>query len=125
MDFESLSAEAADGYLEFIRELSIKCENNDIVLSVDNYVPASYNSFYDCGEQAVFADYIVIMAYDEHYNGSDEGSVASIGFVRQGIEDDVKGCSGRAGDPWSSVLHKSVGADTGDCFRGSVRSGIG
>ncbi len=90
VDFESLSAEAADGYLEFIRELSIKCENNDIVLSVDNYVPASYNSFYDCGEQAVFADYIVIMAYDEHYNGSDEGSVASIGFVRQGIEDTLK-----------------------------------
>lgn len=46
--------------------------------------------FYDCGEQAVFADYIVIMAYDEHYNGSDEGSVASIGFVRQGIEDTLK-----------------------------------
>ena len=90
VDFESLSAEAADGYLEFIRELSVKCENNDIVLSVDNYVPASYNSFYDCGEQAVFADYIVIMAYDEHYNGSDEGSVASIGFVRQGIEDTLK-----------------------------------
>ena len=30
------------------------------------------------------------MAYDEHYNGSDEGSVASIGFVRQGIEDTLK-----------------------------------
>ena len=90
VDFESLSAEAADGYLEFIRELSIRCQNNDIVLSVDNYVPASYNSFYDCGEQAVFADYIVIMAYDEHYNGSDEGSVESIGFVRQGIEDTLK-----------------------------------
>ena len=87
LDFELLPAEAADGYLEFIRELSIKCENNDLVLSVDNYVPAAYNSYYDREEQAVFADYIVVMAYDEHYNGSEEGSVASIGFVEQGIKD--------------------------------------
>ena len=73
LDFELLPAEAADGYLEFIRELSIKCENNDLVLSVDNYVPAAYNAYYDREEQAVFADYIVVMAYDEHYNGSEEG----------------------------------------------------
>ena len=71
LDFELLPAEAADGYLEFIRELSIKCENNDLVLSVDNYVPAAYNAYYDREEQAVFADYIVVMAYDEHYNGSE------------------------------------------------------
>ena len=90
LDFELLPAEAADGYLEFIRELSIKCENNDLVLSVDNYVPAAYNSYYDREEQAVFADYIVVMAYDEHYNGSEEGSVASIGFVEQGIKDTLK-----------------------------------
>ena len=90
LDFELLPAEAADGYLEFIRELSIKCENNDLVLSVDNYVPASYNSYYDRAEQAVFADYVVVMAYDEHYNGSDEGSVASIGYVKKGIADTLK-----------------------------------
>ena len=57
---------------------------------MDNYVPAAYNSYYDREEQAVFADYIVVMAYDEHYNGSEEGSVASIGFVEQGIEDTLK-----------------------------------
>ena len=90
LDFELLPAEAADGYLEFIRELSIKCENNDLVLSVDNYVPAAYNAYYDREEQAVFADYIVVMAYDEHYNGSEEGSVASIGFVEQGIKDTLE-----------------------------------
>lgn len=87
VDFEDLSSEAADGYLEFIRELSVKCENNDLVLSVDNYVPASYNAYYDMEEQAVFADYIVLMAYDEHYNGSAEGSVASLSFVSQGVSD--------------------------------------
>lgn len=87
VDFESLEVEAGDGYLQFIRELSLKCENNNLVLSVDNYVPAVYNSFYDREEQAIFADYVVLMAYDEHYRGSDEGSVASLSFVNQGVED--------------------------------------
>lgn len=87
VDFESLEVEAGDGYLQFIRELSLKCENNNLILSVDNYVPAAYNSFYNMGEQAVFADYVVLMAYDEHYRGSDEGSVASLSFVNKGVED--------------------------------------
>ncbi len=87
IDFESLEGEAGTGFLEFIRELSLRCASNNMVLSVDNYAPASYNLFYGREEQAVFADYIVIMAYDEHYVGSDEGSVSSIGFVRQAVAD--------------------------------------
>lgn len=87
LDFESLSG-VGDAYIQFIRELSIKCEKNGIVLSVDNYVPSSYTAFYNRAEQAVFADYIVIMGYDEHYAGcEEEGSVASIGFVTKGVED--------------------------------------
>ncbi len=87
IDFESLEGEAGTGFLEFIRELSLRCESNDMVLSIDNYPPAAYNAFYSRSEQAVFADYVVLMAYDEHYNGSDEGSVASINFVRQSVAD--------------------------------------
>lgn len=90
VDFESLSAEAGDGFIEFIRELSLKCANNEIVLSVDNYVPSSYTSMYHRDEQALFADYIILMAYDEHYQGSEEGSVASIEFVKKGVEDTLK-----------------------------------
>lgn len=90
VDFESLEGEAGTGFLQFIRELSLKCESNGIVLSVDNYPPASYNLFYSRDEQAVFADYIVLMAYDEHYNGSEEGSVASLSFVTQAVEDTLE-----------------------------------
>lgn len=90
VDFEALSAKAGEGYVQFIRELSLKCENNGIVLSVDNYMPTEYTAFYNRSEQAKFADYVVMMGYDEHYAGSDEGSVASIGFVRQGISDTLK-----------------------------------
>lgn len=91
LDFESLSGEVGDGYIQFIRELSLKCANNGIVLSVDNYVPTEYTAFYNRAEQANFADYIIIMAYDEHYGGGDEaGSVASIGWVTEGVENTLK-----------------------------------
>ena len=36
IDFEEVSNEASDGFIQFIKELSIKCEKNDIILSVDN-----------------------------------------------------------------------------------------
>ena len=89
LDFEALNREdVGDAYIEFVRELSIKCANNGIVLSIDNYVPSSYTSFYNRAEQANFADYVVIMGYDEHYAGSkEEGSVASLSWVKQGVTD--------------------------------------
>ncbi len=88
VDIEQLSGEAADGYIQFIKELSIKCEKNDIVLSVDNYVPTASSAIYSRKEQAKYADYVIIMGYDEHYAGSEEaGSVASLGWVAQGIKD--------------------------------------
>ena len=39
VDIEALPGEAGDGFIEFIRELSIMCRRNNIILSVDNYVP--------------------------------------------------------------------------------------
>lgn len=86
VDFEQLTENHGQGYIEFIRELSIACRNNNLFLSVDNYPPYEYNRFYDLREQGVFCDYVIIMGYDEHYVGSDEaGSVASIGYVADGI----------------------------------------
>lgn len=85
VDFEALSGDVGDSYIQFIRELSLKCRDNGLVLSVDNYVPSAYTQFYNREEQAVFADYLIVMAYDEHYAGSDEGSVSSIGFVQDGV----------------------------------------
>ena len=90
VDMESLDPKAGEGYVQFIRELALKCHKNDLILSVDNYVPTDYTAFYNRKEQAQFADYIIIMAYDEHYAGSDEGSVSSISFVTNGIQDTLK-----------------------------------
>ncbi len=88
VDFEALESAVGEGFIQFIRELSLKCDGNGIVLSVDNYVSSDYTKFYDREEQAVFADYLIVMAYDEHYAGSKEsGSVASLGFVTKGADD--------------------------------------
>ncbi len=87
VDIEALPGAAGDGFIEFIRELSIMCRRNNIILSVDNYVPMAYNQNYNRKEQGIVADYVIIMGYDEHFAGSDvAGSVASIGYVRNGIE---------------------------------------
>ena len=86
IDFENVKKEYAADYLQFIRELSVMCEKVNIVLSTDNYKPESFNSFYNLKEQAAFVDYVIIMGYDEHYSGSEAGSVASLPFVEEGIK---------------------------------------
>lgn len=87
LDFELISLECGEHYIQFVRELSVKCRQNGLVLSVDNYVPMPYNAHYDIHEQGIFVDYVVMMGYDEHTNSSYEaGSVASYGYVKDGIE---------------------------------------
>lgn len=87
VDFELITEDGGRAYIEFIRELSIMCRINGIVLSVDNYVPTVSSGQYYRAEQGVFADYVIIMGYDEHYAGSEEaGSVASYDFVERGIQ---------------------------------------
>ena len=91
VDFELVSDECGEHYIQFIRELSVRCRQNGIVLSVDNYVPKGYNMQYDRKEQGIVADYVVIMGYDEHYGGSPvAGSVSSYNYVKEGIEETIK-----------------------------------
>jgi spore germination protein YaaH len=86
-DFEEISESYGADYMQFMRELSVACRQNGLIFSIDDYVPMEFNDHYDLTEQGEIADYVVIMGYDEHYGGSDEaGSVASIGYVQEGIE---------------------------------------
>lgn len=87
VDFESLSEDVGIHFMEFLRELSIECHKNNLVLSVDNPVPEDFTSHYDRAEQGRVVDYVIIMGYDEHYVGSEAGSVASLPWVEQGIQD--------------------------------------
>ena len=91
LDFELVSAECGEHYVQFVRELSVKCRQNGLVFSVDNYVPQPYNAHYDIEEQGAVADYVMIMGYDEHTDGSYQaGSVASIGYLEDGITEALR-----------------------------------
>lgn len=87
IDFEKITKASAPGYLEFLRELVLRCHANDIVVSVDDYIPTESSAFYNWEEQGKVVDYVIFMAYDEHYAGGGEsGSVSSLPFVKEGIE---------------------------------------
>ena len=90
LDYENIKSAYAKDYLQFVRELSVACERNGIVLSADNYKPEAYNRCYNLKEQSKFVDYVIVMAYDEHYAGTDAGSVASLPFVKEAVEDTVQ-----------------------------------
>ncbi len=90
VDLENLSEDTGPHFIQFLRELSILCRVNQIVLSVDNPVPQEFTKHYDRQEQGVVADYVIVMGYDENYADSPKaGSVASYPWVRQGVEDTV------------------------------------
>lgn len=85
VDFEALTEEEVSHFIQFLRELSITCRANNLVLSIDNPVP-QYTAFYNRKEQGIIGDYVIIMGYDEHTYGSPKaGSVASLPFVEEGI----------------------------------------
>lgn len=86
IDFEYISSDIAEDYIQFLRELSVKCRNNGIVLSVDDKVPIASNLYYNRKEQGIIVDYVIVMAYDEHWGvDSGAGSTASISWVEDGI----------------------------------------
>lgn len=124
IDFENIALETGVHYIEFIRELSVKCRNNGIVLSVDNYVPTSYSAYYNRGEQGAVADYVITMAYDETHGGSKtSGSVASFEFVKAGVENTLKEVPKEKviiGIPFFTRLWKEVGS--GDSAKVSSQS---
>ncbi len=86
IDFERIGEDSGPHYVQFLRELSIQCHKNGLVLSVDNPVPISTNAHYRLDVQGAVADYVIIMGYDERGAGSKEaGSVASLEYVTSGI----------------------------------------
>ncbi len=86
IDFEGIRSDEGIHFIQFLRELSIECREEGIVLSVDNYAPNSGNGYYDYEEQGIVCDYVVLMGYDEHWGGSgDPGSTSSQEFTNNSL----------------------------------------
>lgn len=118
LDFERLDSESGPHFVQFLRELSVLCRRNNLVLSVDNYVPFNFNDFYRLDIQGQVTDYVIIMGYDEHWHGSgDPGSVASIEYVSGGITrtlDEVPAQKVINALPFYTILWKVDGANVTD-----------
>ncbi len=118
LDFEKVNAECGEHFIQFLRELSILCRSNGLVLSVDNYVPFNFNDYYRLDIQGQVADYVIIMGYDEHWHGSgDPGSVASIDYVEGGITKTLEEVPAEKvvnGLPFYTILWRIDGAEVTD-----------
>ncbi len=91
VDFEYITVESGPHYIQFLRELYLACREAELVLSTDVYVPTAATAFYDLKAQKDVVDYLIVMAYDEHYGGSPvAGSVASLPFVENGVAEMLK-----------------------------------
>ena len=90
IDFEGIRRRDGVHFVQFLRELSIRCREEGLILSVDNY-PPSGRPYYDYDEQGVVVDYVVLMGYDEHWGSSgDPGSTSSQPFVENSLDNLLK-----------------------------------
>lgn len=89
IDFENVYFEDKDLLVQFVRELTPILHEAGIVVSMDvtsKSTSPNWSLCYDRKELGKVVDYMILMAYDEHWATSPvSGSVASIGWVKQGI----------------------------------------
>ena len=115
LDFEAVGSSNAEALLQYIRELSAACRKNGLTFSVDNYSPMPHTAYYDRTQQGQIIDYVIVMAYDEHYGGDDTaGSTSDIGWVEQSAErtmEEVPADRVIVGLPFYTRLWKETPAD--------------
>ena len=88
IDFEYIRDDNGEDYAQFIRELSIRCREEGLVVSTDNPPPKAYNQQYNFEILGDCVDYVIIMGYDEYTKANNEpGPVASYEYVKSGIVD--------------------------------------
>jgi len=89
LDFENVYLQDRELLVQFVRELVPLAHEQGLVVSVDVTVKSNspnWSLVYDRAQLAAAADYVILMAYDEHgYAGSPVGPVASLPWVEQGI----------------------------------------
>lgn len=89
IDFEGMKETDRARYVLFFSKLSKTLRAEGLTVSVDVFIPADTRSSrsHDRAALARYADYIMLMAYDEHWRTSPTaGSVASLPWVTKAVE---------------------------------------
>ena len=89
IDFENIYKSDKDALTQFVRELTPFLKEQGLVVSMDVTVPDgsdTYSLCYDRKALGEVVDYIMLMAYDQHWRTSPvAGSVAQITWVEENI----------------------------------------
>lgn len=90
VDIENVTEDDRANYTDLVRMLREKLPTGkSVVISVaaNPYGwTTGWHGSYDYTALSKYADYLMIMAYDEHYEGGEAGPVASIDFVEKSIQ---------------------------------------
>lgn len=92
IDFENIGRNDKDLFTTFVLELRDVLSRHGYITTVcvpaktsDKYT-SSWNYAFDYAKLGEVADYIIIMAYDEHYMSSQAGPIASINWVKDVLD---------------------------------------
>lgn len=88
IDLENLDENQRDDYVDFVRLLRERLPDKTIAVAVaanPSGKTKGWQGSYDYARLAQYSDYLLIMAYDEHYSGGSPGSVASKSFIEKSI----------------------------------------
>ncbi len=86
IDFETIRSDDGEYFVQFVREITPYLKAQGLTVSVDLSRPEGWNYYYGMEEIGGTVDYVVLMAYDEHWGTSPEsGSVASMGWTEESI----------------------------------------
>lgn len=91
IDFESVAAKDRDRFTAFVKGLSEAARAKGLTVSIDllrGSVAWNHLTAYDHEKLHQYVDYVMIMAYDQFYSGSDSpGPVSGLGWAEQGVEE--------------------------------------
>jgi spore germination protein YaaH len=90
VDIENLTETEKDSYTDFVRLLREKLPSGKTisiaVASNPSGAITGWNASYDYAALAQYCDYLMLMAYDESYQGGPAGPVAGYSFVESSIK---------------------------------------
>ncbi len=90
IDIENVTHIERNDYTDFIRILREKLPEDkeiSVAVSANPYgVEVGWHGSYDYSEMVKYCDYLMVMAYDQSYYGSQPGPIAGIDFVEKSIQ---------------------------------------
>ncbi len=96
IDIENVTHTHKDKYTELVKRLRLALPTSkevSVAVAANPYNwTEGWHGSYDYAALAQYADHLFIMAYDEHYEGGEEGPVASMEFVENSIRYALEEC---------------------------------